>query len=314
MKYTKASLTALAALLPKEQTKRDELLSQHTYFKLGGPADLFFIAKSAQELEQAVKAADQYGVPWFVLGGGSNILVGDLGVRGLVIKNETKKLVVVDNLLTAESGVPMASLVSFAIDNGLSGLESFMSLPGTVGGAIYNNSHYRPEEQELIGNVVESARLYMREKTETVQQDWFHFKYDYSRLQEEKALVLEVTFRLHPGEKQEMRTRALEMVKRRNERQPIGLACSGCIFQNPIGISSSKLIDMAGLKGARVGGAYVSDKHANFIINDGSATTRDVLELIVNVKKTVKEKLGTDIHSEIFPVGEFSWFPDELKR
>lgn len=313
MTSTKTLSTAfqkLEKLLPRDQTKRNEPLSEHTYFKLGGPADLFTIAKSAQELEQAARTADSLKIPWFVLGGGSNILVGDLGIRGLVMKNEAKKLSVIGHRLAAESGATMASLVSFAIKNGLSGLEPFMSLPGTVGGAIYNNSHYRPEEQELIGNIVESAEIYLHGKMETVSSDWFHFKYDYSRLQEMKALVLSVTFLLRSGKKELMRKRALEMVKRRNDRQPVGLACSGCMFQNAGDTPASKLIDMAGLKSTHVGGAFVSEKHANFIINDGSATVRDVLELIALVRKTVKEKFGVDIKPEIGFVGEFSRKPD----
>lgn len=300
------ALHKLEKLLPKDQTKHAEPLSEHTYFKLGGPADLFTVVKNAQELGHAVRSAEDCIVPWFILGGGSNILVGDLGIRGLVIKNEAIKLAANGKRVTAESGAPIASLVSFAIEHGLSGLEPFMSLPGTVGGALYNNSHYRPEEQELIGNVVESAELYRQGHIETVNAEWFHFKYDYSKLQEGKALVLSVTFLLHPGEKEQMRERALEMVKRRNDRQPVGLACSGCVFQNVARTPASKLIDMAGLKGLHVGGAYVSDKHANFIINDGSATVADVLELIDVVKKKVKEKLGVELRAEIFKVGEFS--------
>lgn len=301
-----------------------EPLSKHTYFELGGPADLFTVVRSAAELEQAVIWAEKKTLPWFILGGGSNILVGDLGFRGLVIKNEARGLKRQGTVITAESGVLISQLVKQANEHGLGGLAVFMSLPGTVGGAIYNNAHFRPEKNEFIGNLVKSAEMLTtkpRNHSSTeqplrirkrVNRDWFEFGYDYSRLQQEKTALLTVDFQLQKTDPEVVKKQSIETIKRRNQHQPIGHACSGCVFKNPEGDSAGRLIDEAGLKGLRVGGAYVSQKHANFIINDGTATVRNVLELMVKVVRKVQQLLKVQLEPEIFLVGQFSWLPKEL--
>ena len=147
--------------LNKDWKKRvlvNESLVPYTYFRIGGPADYFVTVKSSQELKEIIFLAESSNVPWFILGGGSNILVGDLGFRGLVIKNEAESMSVNGEILTAESGVKISKLAAFANGNGLAGLEVFMSVPGTLGGAIFNNSHFRPEKEEFIGNLVEEAK------------------------------------------------------------------------------------------------------------------------------------------------------------
>ena len=344
--------------------KKNEPLALHTYIKLGGPADFFTVVKSADELAGTVIDAEEAGVPWFILGGGSNILVGDLGFRGLVIKNEADKIATGrtewyiprnDGLVTvtAESGALLSQLASFAIDHGLAGLEPFMSVPGTVGGAIFNNSHFRPSQNEFIGNLVEEAeilfpratlddvssmrsarnprslrrRLPVGEKTKVlsgsssmisetpssvrpvpfrVSRDWFRFSYDYSRLQEEKAVVLRVKFKLEKGDPEELRSKSLELLKQRNSYQPIGSLSCGCMWRNPKEAPAGKLIDETGLKGIRVGGMSVSQTHANFMVNDGTGKVGDVLELMARVKKRVKKYCGVELEPEIFMVGEFS--------
>lgn len=285
----------------------NEFLSKHTYFKLGGPADMFTLVRSAAELEGAVRWAERKRFSWFILGGGSNILVGDLGFRGLVIKNEARGLSHRGTVVTAESGVLLNQLVSYTIGQGLGGLEVFISVPGTVGGAVYNNSHFRPEKDEFIGNLVESAEvLIAKELTrERVDRTWFEFGYDYSRLQQERAVVLTVDFRLKKADSESLKKLSFQAMRQRNESQPIGEACSGCVFKNPKGRAAGRLIDEAGFKGARVGGAYVSEKHANFIINDGSASSRDVLELINRIIRRVEKVHQVRLEPEIFLVGEF---------
>lgn len=290
----------------QKRVKRNEILAPYTYFRIGGPADLFVTVKSAQELKEIILLAESSEVPWFILGGGSNILVGDLGFRGLVIKNEADAVSVNGGELTAESGITMSKLAAFANESGLSGLQMFMSVPGTLGGAIYNNSHYRPDRGEFIGNLVESVEILYKGRQVTVDRDWFMFGYDYSRLQDEPGVVLRVKFKLKKADPEKLKASSMELLRDRNSRQPIGQLSCGCMFKNPSGFSAGELIDRAGMKGKRVGGAVVSEKHANFIVNTGGAKAGEVLELMDLIKKTVKTKSGIDLEPEIFMVGEFS--------
>lgn len=329
---TKSDLTKVAKELGSQRVKYDEPMADHVYFKIGGPADLFFEAKNSDDLIKAIKTSIKYKVPYFVLGGGSNILVGDKGVRGLVIKNRAdavrtvgfqgkvsqKKAKVNSALIEAESGALINKLARFSIEEGLKGFEVFLSLPGTVGGGIYNNSHYRPEKDEFIGNFLHSALLIDSKGGENeVPQSYFKFGYDYSILQKTHETVIKATFSLEGGDKDTVWAEATSLVKRRNQRQPIGIACSGCTFKNiskadalRLGTpnhtqSTGYLIDKAGLKGESVGRVRVSDVHASFIENTGGATAKNVLKLIDKIKAKVFEKFSVKLELEIFLVGEF---------
>ena len=297
----------------EKRVKRNEILAPYTYFKIGGPADYFVTVKSSQELKEIILLAESSSVPWFILGGGSNILVGDLGFRGLVIKNEAESMDVSGGILTAESGVKMAKLAAFANDNGLAGLEMFMSVPGTLGGAVFNNSHFRPEKGEFIGNLVKEVEILegrgkkeegIRE-SKMVDRDWFKFGYDYSRLHDEAVVILKVRFKLKKADPEKLKKSSMELLKERNNCQPVGQSSCGCMFKNPDGWSAGQLIDNARMKGKRVGRAMVSDKHANFVINTGGAKAAEVLKLMDLIKTAVKTKSGIDLEPEIFMVGEF---------
>ncbi len=299
----------------KKRVLTNENLAPHTYFKIGGSADYLVAVKSAAELKEIILLAESSAVPWFILGGGSNILVGDLGFRGLVIKNEAESMSVNGEMLEAESGAKMSKLAAFANGNGFAGLEIFMSVPGTLGGAVFNNSHFRPEKGEFIGNLVESVDILYKGlaspgkarpyKMITAGRDWFRFDYDYSRLHDEIGVILKVKLRLKRGDPEKLKAISMQLMSDRNNRQPIGQLSCGCMFRNYQGISAGKLIDEAGMKGKKVGGAMISDKHANFVINAGGAKAAEVLELMSLVKKAVKEKSGIDLEPEIFLVGEF---------
>lgn len=309
----------------EKRVKRKEILAPHTYFRIGGPADYFVTVKSSEELKEIILWAESVVLPWFILGGGSNILMGDLGYRGLVIKNEADKIATTRHggsrndsyeMLTAESGIKMSKLVGWANEKGLSGLEMFMSVPGTLGGAIYNNSHFRPDKNEFIGRLIESVEMLYKGlaspgkarpyKMITVDRDWFRFGYDYSRLQDEPGVVLRVKFKLKKGDPEKLRASSMKLLRGRNSRQPIGKLSCGCMFKNPDGMSAGQLIDRAGMKGEKIGGAMVSEKHANFIINTGGAKAAEVLELMALVKNKVKEQFKVELRPEIFLVGEFS--------
>jgi len=309
-------------VLSKYNPKFNEPLKAHTYFKIGGPADVFLTVYNSQDLTAVLQICIKNKLKYFILGSGSNILVSDKGFRGVVIKNKADKIkttsfhgTIKDHktkltqaLIEAESGAMLNKLSRFSIEEGLRGLEVFLSVPGTVGGAIYNNSHYRPEKDEFIGNHLHSAQLLTRQgKVKQVDQSYFKFKYDYSILHKTHETVIKASFLLSPADKNKLWQKATTLIKRRNKNQPIGIACSGCVFQNPTNskLSAGALIDKAGLKGTKVGGAQVNLTHANFIENKDNATAQDVIKLIDKIKTTIKAKYNIELKPEIFLVGEF---------
>ena len=300
-------------------------LAKHTYFKLGGPADYFVEAKTKEELVEAVRYAIDQKLPYLVLGGGSNVLIGDLGFRGLVIKNRTSsvkikgfaggvdkgKLDLKEAIVQADSGVTANYLIRYTLDEGLAGLEDMLGLPGTVGGAVYNNSHHL---DKLWGDhIVEVEVLDLEGKIKKYTQKECQFDYDYSVFHKTKETILSASFQLKRGDKAKLWEVATEAVKRRSSTQPLGLPSSGCMFKNisladrmRLGVptaSAGYLIDKAGLKGLSVGGAKVSDVHANFIINDGTAKASHVNELVALVRSKVKEKFGVDLIEEVILIG-----------
>ncbi len=313
----------------------NEPLASHTYFKIGGPADQFVEARSEDELVEAVRYAIAKKLPYYVLGGGSNILVTDKGFRGVVIKNKTNKIELKgfagsvtkgknlpagsrvdlkEAVIRAQSGVPANLLIRYALDQGLAGLEDMLGLPGSVGGAVYNNSHHL---NSLFGDHIVEVEVLDREgNRKKIPARDMQFSYDYSVLHKTKETVLSATFQLARGDKNALWEIANAAVRRRATTQPLGSASSGCMFKNieladamRIGTpgttrSVGYLIDKAGLKGLRVGGAYISDRHANFVVNDGTATAKDVLNLIRTVKRKIKTKYGVSLELEVVVIGE----------
>lgn len=308
--------------------KRDELMSRHTTFKLGGPAEYYVDIEKVDDLIKAVNTARTLKIPFFILGGGSNLIISDKGVKGLVIKNNCRKFDVmsmvgkvknrkidVDKALVyAESGVIMNQLVRYTIDQGLSGLEYQLGLPGTVGGAIYMNSNF-PRKGVYVGDCVYRARLLTKNgEVKEVDNSYFGFAYDRSILQGNGEIVLSVVFKLIPADKKILWERGEEALKYRTDTQPKGIS-AGCTFRNisiseavtiptPDRITSAGyLIDKAGLKGKKIGGAMISDKHANFILNSGDATAEDVVNLINLIKEEVHKKFGVNLHLEVKTLG-----------
>lgn len=310
----------------------NELLSKHTYFKIGGPADLFFEAKSVEDLTLAVKTAVTLDVRFVVLGGGANVLVADSGFRGLVIKNKTDgvKLVgikgtanregtgVREALVWAASGTLMNRLARFTIDQELEGLEFLLSVPGTVGGGVKINSHYEVDKGEFIGNTLVLATLFDPRTNEVrqVPAGYFEFAYDHSKIQETGEIVLDATFKLkRAGNKDNLWQKATDDVKRRNEEQPVGIACSGCVFRNiehadamrlatpNMTTSTGYIIESLGFKGMKIGGAQISDRHANYILNVNEASAKDVHTLIDLIKEKARKTYSLDLVEEIFYIG-----------
>ena len=301
------------AEFPHLSWKSDFPLAPITYFRIGGPADVFVVITESNDLEKVVSACIAHQAPWTILGGGSNVLVSDKGIRGVVIQNKTQgisyKLVNEDKTeVEVASGVAVNLVVRDTVDHELAGMDAFLGLPGTIGGAVVNNSHYT---QRLIGEFVHEVDVISptgERKTYTQQE--MHFRYDYSILQDTKDLVVRVRLRLSKGKKEELERTLLESVKKRTGSQPIGEPSSGCMFQNIVLLngekeSAGKLIDRAGCKGMRVGDAEVSSVHANFIVNKGKATANDVLQLAEEVQEAVQEKFGLTLHREVFLLGEW---------
>lgn len=306
---------ALSELLGTTRIERDVLLAPYTTFRIGGPADLFYRARTADELAGAVLAARKLTIPYFVLGTGANILVGDRGFRGLVIRNEVQGIEFLEgNRVRAGSGVQVYhDLINATVARGLGGLHHFVGIPSTVGGAIWQNLHFlspAPERERtvFIEEVVESCELLTAEgERRTVDRDYLDFAYDYSILHDRPDIVLGVTFLLEPRPREELARVIEENLAWRDERHPdLWLyPCAGSIFKKIEGVGAGRLIDECGLKGHRLGNAAIFHKHANIIVNLGGATAAEVRALIELAQSTVERELGFSLQPEIGLIGEF---------
>ncbi|GMV08452.1 MAG: UDP-N-acetylenolpyruvoylglucosamine reductase [Gemmatimonadetes bacterium SCN 70-22] len=309
-----AFVDAARRTLDCEHLRRDEVLAPYTTFKIGGPADVMYDATSADDLAEAVLLARATATPYFILGLGANILVGDKGFRGVVIRNRAAAHSPVGETgLRAESGATIRDLIFIAIGRGLSGLEHYIGIPSTVGGAVWQNLHFLSpapgrERTMFIAEVVESVEL-LTEKGErsTVDQGAMAFGYDTSRLHHTRDVALAVTFRLTPGDPFVMHRILQENLSWRGARHPwLDIHPSaGSIFKKIEGVGAGRLIDQCGLKGFRIGGAQVSHIHANIMVNLGGATAADVRALIAHVQQAVEARHGLHLDPEVGFVGEF---------
>jgi UDP-N-acetylmuramate dehydrogenase len=306
---------ALLAAFGADRLVERRPLAPLTTFGIGGPADWFFDALTTDDVIAAVRAAAEDALPLVMLGGGSNVLVSDAGVRGLVVRPRTSRITrEPDGLVRADAGVTLNGLVRRTILDGLGGLEAWAGTPGTVGGAIVGNAHWAGR---LIGDCVASVTLLAcGGDLVTVAPDQMGFGYDRSRVQHTGEIVLSATFRLTPGAPPDhLRASARASLLHRKQTQPLRLPSAGCIFQNPVagldqvpdGIpwSAGALIDRAGLKGRAIGGARISPVHANFIVNQGGATARDVRALVELCRAEVRAQFGVQLRDEIVYIGEF---------
>ncbi|HEY4659398.1 MAG TPA: UDP-N-acetylmuramate dehydrogenase [Gemmatimonadaceae bacterium] len=300
--------------LAPERLRPDVQLAPHTTFKIGGPADAVYVATSADDLANAVGTARAAGVPFFVLGLGANILVGDRGFRGLVIRNLAAKVeLLAPNVVRTESGVVVADLIEFAVSRGLSGLEHYVGIPSTVGGAVWQNLHFLSpaparERTMFIEEVVERVELLAADgRREIVPGSAMEFGYDTSRLHHSGEIALSVTFRLAPGDPEAMRRVMRENLTWRASRHPPldTQPSAGSIFKKIEGVGAGRLIDQCGLKGLRVGHAEISELHANIIINTGGATAADVRALIAHAQRAVLARFRQELEPEIGMIGEF---------
>jgi UDP-N-acetylmuramate dehydrogenase len=297
-----------------DRVRRQAPLAPLTTFRVGGPAEWLLEARSSEDIVAALKLAHRAGVPITMLGGGSNVLVADAGVRGLVIRARGGQIARVDSgRVRADAAVTINGLVRWTIMRGFAGLEAWAGTPGTVGGAIFGNAHFGGR---LIGECVTAVRLAARDgSTMDVPRDEMAFGYDESRLQKTGEILLSADFRVGEGDPEQLRRTARESLTFRKRTQPLDTPSAGCIFRNPepgrdavpdgIPWSAGALVDRAGLKGASMGGARVSPAHGNFIVNDGDATGRDIRALVERCRAAVRERFGVELREEIVYVGEW---------
>jgi UDP-N-acetylmuramate dehydrogenase len=289
-------------------------LAPLTTFKVGGPADLLVEPHSGDELVRVLDAASDAAVAVTLLGGGSNVLIGDGGVRGLVVRPRGGTNVQEGaSFVRADAAVTINGLVRWTVGRGLAGLEAWAGTPGTVGGGVYGNAHWAGR---LLSELLDSVRVWGRRRgVMDVPAGEMEFGYDRSRLQHTGEVLISARFVVTSGEPAALREVARQSLAYRKRTQPLHVPSAGCIFQNPtpeeplphgIPRSAGALVDRAGLKGFRIGGAQVSPTHGNFIVNDGSATAAHIRALIEHCRRVVMERHAVPLRDEIVYVGEFT--------
>lgn len=303
----------LITIVGDERVRANAPLAPFTTFKVGGPADLLAEPKSGDELVRALQAASLRGVPITMLGGGSNVLVGDGGIRGLVVRPRGGVMAQEGpDRIRADAAVTINALVRWTVGRGLAGLEAWAGTPGTVGGGVYGNAHWGGR---LLSDVLHSVRLWSASAgVFDVDPAAMDFGYDRSRLQQTGEVLVSAAFVVSPGEPAALREIARQSLAYRKRTQPLHVPSAGCIFQNPapdeplpdgMPRSAGALVDRAGLKGARIGGAEVSTTHGNFIVNEGTASARDIRALVEQCRRAVEARFHVRLRDEIVYLGEF---------
>ncbi len=284
-----------------KNVQRDIVMKKWTSLKIGGMCDFFVQPEDTQELKNILYFARENNIPYFILGNGTNILVADKGIRGLVIKlNKFNKVEIIDNKIKAQSGALLSRVLNTAVKNNLSGLEFVSGIPASVGGAIKTNAG---DGKSGVGDKLETMTILNKNLEEKVKK---HFLSRYREtLAEEGEIVLQGEFKLEEGKEREIKDKIKFLEEKRKRTQPQKVYSCGCVFKNPDNLSAGYLLDKCGAKGYVCGGAEVSSEHANFIINRRHSTARDFLNLIEKLKKEVAEKFSIDLQLEIKLVGEF---------
>jgi len=284
--------------------KYDEPLKNHTSLRIGGPADLFYSPNNIEDLKKVVSISKKYNIPFRVIGNGSNLLILDSGIRGLVINLNKgfKKIVFSDKIVKVGAGASLVYLSKIALSRELSGLEFACNVPGALGGAIINNASFKGN---CMADVVQDVTFLTREnKIERISKSNLNFNYRECNLKGKSVIILEATLLLKKGKKEEIESRIRENIEIRKTKQPLDKFSAGSIFKNPQGYYAGELAEKVGAKGLSKGKAQVSPKHANFIINNGGASAGDILYLIEEIEKRVKRNFGVKLEREIEILGE----------
>jgi len=295
----------------KGEIRKNELMSKHTSFAIGGPADILASPVDRDDLVMLLKEIRQQGAPYYILGSGTNLLVKDGGFRGVMISLKRMHAIRIEReyrsiggsyvAVQAEAGAPLTTLLAFSLEKGFTGLEFAAGIPGTIGGAICMNAG---TGGGAIGDIIESVSLLSPEGT-VVKKSREEMKFGYRTSSIPAGhLVLDASVILRRDDAEKIKKKVKELIDTRKQRQPWGLPNAGSMFKNPQEESAGRLIETAGLKGRTIGNAQVSDKHANFIVNTGKATAADVLQLMEIVKQAVLEVHGVRLEPEIKVIGE----------
>ncbi len=284
--------------------KGDICLAPYTTFKIGGEAKHFFMAKSKQDLIDALSWSREQNLPYFILGGGSNVLISDRGFDGLVIYIQNSGFEIKDTNISAGAGASLSQLVKGSINAGLTGLEWAAGIPGTVGGAVRGNAGAFGSSMADIVSGVESLKL-PELKVVNYNSGKLDFGYKHSVFKNCRDIISTVELRLGKGNIKEIKKKIEEHLNYREQHQPLNYPSAGCIFKNPPGKSAGRLIEQAELKGAKIGGAMISKKHANFIVNSNNAKAADIKKLIDVCKQRVNTKFAVNLNEEIEYVGKF---------
>lgn len=293
----------LSLILSKEDIKLDEPMKKHTSFKVGGTADILVTPKNTDELKKVIATCKEKSVPYFIVGFGSNLLVRDGGIRGVVIKlSNFSDIDVNDNIIKVQCGASLAKTAREALKYSLSGLEFACGIPGTVGGAVAMNAGaYGGEMKDVLVNV---TILDNDGNIKVLSHDELELGYRTSAVLKNQYIAIECEMNLKNGKYDEIKKNIDDLMARRAEKQPLEYPSAGSTFKRPVGYFAGKLIQDSDLKGKTIGGACVSEKHSGFIINKNNATAKDILDLISYVQKTVKEKFDVVLETEVRIIGE----------
>ena len=298
-------LEKLQKMLGEAKVLVKEPMAAHTTFRIGGPADYFVMPETVEELANVLKLCREEKVPYFILGNGSNLLVGDKGFSGVVIQlyKNFDGLSIEGTKVTAKSGAMLIRVAKEAAKAGLTGLEFASGIPGTIGGAmVMNAGAYGGEMKDVVTSV---TVLTKNGDIKTLSGEEMNFRYRGSVVEEKGYIVLEAVMELAEGKLEEIQARIEELSVQRRTKQPIEYPSAGSTFKRPEGYFAGKLIQDADLRGYQVGGAQVSEKHCGFVINAGGATAADVMQLMQDVSDRVKEQFGVTLEPEVKRIGEF---------
>lgn len=302
---TTAFLQYVQQFVPEDNIRSGEPMAKHTTFRLGGPADCYITVQNQEQLSKIVSYVVKVGLPYFILGNGSNLLVGDKGYHGIVLQltGEFTTVLVKGNLITAGAGALLSKAAGMAKEAALTGLEFASGIPGTVGGALVMNAGaYGGEMKQIVRTV-----KVMTQTGEILEFDnaTMEFGYRTSAVKNRPYIVLEAVLELTEGDRDAIACRMEELAAERRRKQPLEFASAGSIFKRPEGYFAGKLIMDAGMRGFRIGGAQVAEKHCGFIVNRGDATAEDVAEVIAEVTERVKERFDVRLEPEIMILGDF---------
>lgn len=297
------ALEEVNRILKSDQILVDVPMKDYTSMRVGGKAKIVVLPSAVDEIRELIKSLGKNSIPYYVIGNGTNLIVHDAGYNGVIIKlSENFSSVTVDeNIITAKSGASIVSVSNLACENSLSGLEFAAGIPGTVGGAVVMNAGAYDGEMKDV--VFEATCVDHTGEIVSFGYDDLQFGYRTSRVQRDSLVVLEAKMRLNEGNMDAIKDKMKELNRRRREKQPLNFPSAGSIFKRPAGHFAGKLIEEAGLRGYQIGGAQVSEKHCGFIINTGTATASDVIELIEYIKKKVFETSGVMLQQEVKILG-----------